>query len=253
MRRAPLLLALPVLVAASLYARASAAEPRFGLELSAGQNIGLTSYVDNVVVLQGDLPLLADDLPGSGLAAHLNFIFNAWAVGMRLRLFDRSTVRLHHRGTTPLPPGRVRANGSVDDSGIRYEPIDVQRSPTPSAEPGNLMMLEVGASYRFYVLDDAFALWFPVGGSVAGVKILETSQPMIVGLGASTGVGIGYTIAPPVGIVLQGDIAGILTPAYRPLSDASRGSYAVGETTEEAVFSTMAYVVVTLGLQFTIR
>lgn len=242
-----------VLFATALSPIDATAESRVGLELSAGQNVGITSYVDNIVVLQGDLPLLADDVPGAGLALHVNFLFNAWAVGLRLRFFDRNMVRLHHRGTSALPPGRVRSDGSVDDAGVVYEPIDVQRSPNPSSQPGNLMLLELGASRRFFLVDDAFSLWLPVGGGVVAAKILETAQPMIVGLSAATGVGMSYAIAPPIGIVLQGDLAGILTPAYRPLSDASRGSYVVGEATEEALFSSMAFVAVTLGLQITIR
>ena len=46
MSRTPLIL-LPLL----LIAPSVVAQPRFGVELGAGQNLGLTSYVDNVVLL----------------------------------------------------------------------------------------------------------------------------------------------------------------------------------------------------------
>ena len=241
------------LLVAMLNTQLAQAQPRFAVELGAGQNIGLTSYVDNVVVLQGDLPLLADELPGSGVAVVLDFVFSKWAIGTEVRFFDREKIRLHHRGTQTVPPNRVRADGSVDDAGIEYAEIDPVRSPSPRVQPGDLLLIDVGASYRFMLIDSAFTLWFPVGASVLATKILEAAQPTILGLGASTGIGMGYAIAPPVGIVLNATINGILTPAYRPLADASRGSYAAGETTEEAVFSSMAYGSVILGLQLTIR
>lgn len=237
----------------TLLAANAVAQPRFGLEVSAGQNIGLTSYVDNVVVLQDDLPLLADELVGSGVGLSLDFLFSKWAVGAEVRLFDRETIRLHHRGTQTLPAGRVRADGSVDDSGVDYVAFGPVRGPSPRTQPGDLLLIDIGASYRFYVLDSAFMLWFPVGGSLVATKILETSQPTIFGVGASTGVGFGYVIAPPIGVFISGLAHGILTPAYRPLSDAARGSYTSGESTEEAVFSSMAYASVMVGLQFTIR
>lgn len=229
------------------------AQPRFGVEVSAGQNLGLTSYVDNVVVLQDDLPLLADELVGSGVGFNLDFLFSKWAVGAEVRLFDRETIRLHHRGTTSLPAGRVRPDGSVDDSGIDYVEFGPVRSPSPATQPGDLLLIDIGANYRLYVLDSAFMLWFPVGASVLATKILETSQPTIFGVGGSTGVGFGYVIAPPIGVFVSGLAHGILTPAYRPLGDAARGSYVSGESTEEAVFSSMAYASIMVGLQFTIR
>ncbi len=238
---------------ALLVAVPAVAQPRFGVEIGAGQNVGLTSYVDNLVVLQGDLPLLADELPGSGVAFTLDFIFSKWSVGAEVRLFDRDRIRLHHRGTETIPAGRIRADGSVDDAGIEYVPFGPVRSPSPSAQPGDLLIIDIGASHRFYLLDGAFSLWFPVGASVLATKILETSQPTIIGLGANAGIGAGYIIAPPIGIVLTAAAHGVLTPAYRPLADAARGSFVAGETTEEAVFSSMAYASVMIGLQFTIR
>lgn len=231
----------------------AAAFPRFGVELAAGQNLGVTSYVDNIVVLQGDLPLLADELIGSGAGFHLAFIFSKWSVGAEVRLFDRDTIRLHHRGTEAIPSGRIRPDGSVDDSGTDYVPFGPVRSPSPRTQPGDLLLIDIGASHRFYLLDGPFSLWFPVGASIIATRVMETSQPTVLGLGANVGVGAGYAIAPPITVIVTGKMHGILTPAYRPLADAARGSYTVGETTEEAVFSSMAYGSAMVGLQFTIR
>ena len=242
-----------VVFLALAWSSVASAQPRFGVEVSGGQNLGLTSYVDNVVVLQGDLPLLADELVGNGFALSLDFLFSKWAVGAEVRLFDRETIRLHHRGTETLPAGRVRSDGSVDDSGIEYVAFGPVRSPSPRTQPGGLLLIDIGASYRFYLIDGTFSLWLPVGGSLLATKILETGQPTIFGLGTHTGVGLGYIIAPPVGVILNGTVHGVLTPAYRPLADAARGSFVAEETTEEAVFSSMAYASVLVGLQFTIR
>lgn len=241
------------LFAIVIISRPAGGQPRFGVEVAAGQNVGVTSYVDNVVVLQGDLPLLADELPGTGAAFTLDFIFSNWSVGAEARLFDRDTIRLHHRGLETLPPNRVRPDGSVDDSGVEYVELAPVRSPSPVTQPGDLLLIDVGAAYRFYVVDGRFALWFPLGASVLAAKVLEPALPTVLGLGAEVGVGAAYEVASPIGIYTQAQLRGVLTPAYRPLADASRGSFVAGESTEEAVFSSMGYGSFVVGLQITIR
>lgn len=236
-----------------LAASAVGAQPRFGVELGAGQNLGFTPYVDNVVLLQGQRPILVDELPGSGAAFDLRFIFSRWAVGGAVRLFDRETIVIHHRALEDLPSNRIRSDGSIDDAGIDYEAIDPIRSPSPQARPGDLLLIEMGAAHRFYVLDGALSVFFPLGGAVVGVKVLEVNQPTILGLMASTGFGASYDIAPPFGIFLQGMVQGVLTPAYRPAADTARTSFTAGESTEEAVLGTMGFGSALVGLQLTVR
>jgi hypothetical protein len=239
-----------ILVTASPDVRA---QPRFGVEAAAGQNVGFTSYVDNVVVVQGNRPLLVDEITGTGAAFDLRFVLNEWEIGAGVHLFDRDTIRIHHRGLEELPENRIRPDGSVDDSGIDYAEIEPIRSPSPATQPGSLLVIDVGAGYRWYVIDTSFGLYFPVYGGLVATHILEPNQPTILGVSAATGFGLSYDVAPPIGVFVSGRVHGVLTPAYRPLADAARTSTTAGETTEEAVFSAMAHGVAIVGLQFTVR
>lgn len=236
-----------------LAAAPAASQPRFGVEAAAGQNIGLTSYVDNVVVVQGNRPLLVDEIAGTGAAFDLRFVLNQWEIGGAVHFFDRDTIRIHHRGLEELPENRIRPDGSVDDAGIDYSAIEPIRSPSPATQPGSLLIVDIGAGYRWYVVDTAFGLYFPVYGGLVATHVLDPNQPTILGVSAATGFGLSYDVAPPIGVFVSGRIHGVLTPAYRPLADASRTSSTAGETTEEAVFSAMAHATAVVGLQFTVR
>lgn len=245
-------MSLVVLVVSSVAAQAWA-QPRFAVEVSAGQNVGLTPYVDNVVLLQGERPVLVDELPGTGAAFDLHFLFSNWLVGGSVRFFDRETIRIHHRGTEDLPDNRIRPDGSIDDAGVDYEPIEPIRSPTPIARPGDLLVVDFGTAYRFYALDGPFSVFFPVSAAFVGVKVLETNRPTILGLRGGLGAGASIAVAPPFALFVQGSAEGLITPAYRGMADTARTSHAAGEGTEKAVVSTMAYGSALIGIQFTVQ
>ncbi len=235
------------------FATSATAQPRFAVELAAGQNVGFVPYVDNVVVLQGGRPVLVDELPGNGATFDLRFVFSNWVVGGNVRLFDRDTIVIHHRGTEDLPPNRVRPDGSIDDTGVEYEPVERVRSASPMARPGDLLAVDLGTGYRLYAIDGPFTLYFPFSLGVVGVKVLEVNQPTILGLLAAVGTAASYSVAPPFGVFLSAQVHGMVTPAYRTAADTARTSYTAGESTLEAVLGATAFGSVMLGIEFRVR
>lgn len=231
----------------------TSAQTRFGVEVAAGRNIGFVPYIDNVVVLQGNRTALADEALGSGSAGVVRFLFEELEAGLGVRLFDRDTLIIHHLGDTELPEHRQRADGSIDDAGVVYSEVDRVRIASPASRPGDLFMFDLGAGWRYYVLSGAFSLYVPLAGAVVGMKVLEANRPLILGVDASTGVGLELSVAKPVRLFLAARAHGLITPTYHPMADAARTSHATQEGTEDAVLGATAFGTVLLGLQLVIR
>ena len=216
------------------------AEPRFGVEGSIGQSIGTTSYIDNTVVMRSDIPYLGNELPDAGLAIALTFLFRELEVGADLRWFPRERVDLHHRGDTTLPANRERPDGSIDDSGVTYTPIENITEDVSNLGQGDLFLASIVGGYRWYFLHgDIFEMYAPFSGGIVAAHISEPVMDYTFGLQASTGVGATLKIAGPVAITGGWRLHGLLTPTYGRQDDASRRSTEIGESTIGAMTSTI--------------
>ena len=230
------------------------AQTNFGLELGIGPNFGLTPYIDNVVILDDDIPLLVDEQPGGGVNFALRFLFDDLEIGAKIHLYDRTTVITHHRGTDPIPPNRVRPDGSVDDAGVIYEPVERRSSTVPSRGRGDLMMVGMSGGWRWYFLNRAgVSMYIPVVGTVVGVTVLEANNPWVIGLSAGSGLGVSYQLGEPVAIFASAQVDGVVTPGYRSLSDSARTGFTAGESTEEALFASFFQSNVLVGIRVVLR
>ena len=263
--------ALLALVAVCLPADADA-QPRFGVEVEGTRNVGLTPYLRNVVYSDAELqgqdyagaerfrPFLADERSGWGSGVALRIVSNAIHGGLTFQWFKVDTARVHHRGSTAgtgddtLRPTRIRADETVDDSGVRYseldEPVEI---PVGPAKEANLFVFGLEGGYRFYLYQGNFDIFTPVTGSLLLVHLGRRGAPYRPGLGLSTGVSASFDFVSVMSLVVGARIEGFGTPEYWHRSDAARRAAELGETTEAALFSTQLSASLQLAVQFGIR
>jgi len=236
-----------------LFSASAFSQPRIAVEVSGGAGLGFNPYVDNVVILDSDVPVLVDELPGPGLHFQLSFLFSELELSGGIQLFNRNVLIQHHRGTSTISPrDRQRPDGSIDDSGVDYVAVEETRIET-SAKNGDLLMGKIGAGYRFYLLDDTFRFYIPVSTGLVFLTILEPTQPLKTGLFLDAGVGSSVEVADPISIFIDARINGAITPSYAPLSDAARTSFLNDESTEGTLFSSFLSATFLIGFQVTIR
>lgn len=231
------------------------AQPRFGVEVSAGQGGGLTSYIDNSPYAQDDSIFLANEIAGTGLSLGLAFIFDDLELTLSGQLFDRSRVSLHHVANEPgpLPDDRIRPDGTIDDSGFTYREISTTAVTVGDRSRGDLLMSSVSGGWRYFILSGDVDIWVPIAGGISVAHVLEDTRPWVFGVTASTGIGLTFEIASPISIFVQTRVHGVLTPSYGPQQDAARTSASVGESTLEAATASMLYSSFGIGLQVAIR
>lgn len=231
------------------------AQPRFGVEMSAGQAGGLTSYIQNVGYTQEDQIFLADEVAGVGLSLNLAFIFDELELSVTASFLDRSKIRLHHQANEqgPLPDDRIRPDGTIDDAGFTYRDISPVVVTVPDRSRGALLVATTTGGWRYYLLQGDVDIWVPFAAGVAITHILEDTRPWTFGLATSVGLGFTFDVAKPIAIYAQARVNGILTPSYGDKADASRTSAEVGESTWSSAVSTMLYTNFGIGIQIAIR
>ena len=233
---------------------ATAKPPRLGLELTLGQNAGIDPSLDNVVILDDDVPLLVDELPGSGVDIGIAVLFTRLEISVGLHFYDRDRVIQHHRGTSTISArNRLRPDGSVDDSGVEYETVERRVVQSPSRNNGELLFGQLSGGYRLYLVERDFSLYIPFVGGLGFATVLEPTKPVSFGLQAETGVGGAYTIADPLGLVFEARLGGLLTPVYGSVADAARTSFVNQESTEATIVSSFLQFSVSVGVQIAIR
>lgn len=233
---------------------AGAEPPQFGIEGSVGQAIGFTSYVDNVTYVADDDVFLANERADVGLALSLIFVFQELEVGVNARWFGRQRVTLTHRGDAPLPEGRIRPDGSADDSGIHYDEIESQTITVPDASRGSLLMLSAEGGYRLYFTENGpLDVWTPLSGGLVMTHVNEPQREFEFGLTVNSGIGLTVAVAQPISFFLVGRLGALFTPTYGNQDDANRDAVATGQSTPEALLSTLVFTSVTAGIQFSVR
>jgi hypothetical protein len=260
---APLLAAC---VAVMIPARADAEPPQFGVEVGVGTALGLSPYLRNEVLTEPDpsttdasgrswlLPSLADVETGGATAVSLRLVASNIAAGLSFKWFDLPAYEIHHRGDRLIPPNRRRADGSVDDSGVEYQPIEPPiEQAIPERVRNSLMIIGLGGDYRFHWPGEAFDVFVPVGAEVVLTHVTRPAGPYRLGLGASSGVGATFSLGGRLSLVLDARLHALATGHYGRRSDSARRSAAIGESTEAAFFSTLTYASANLALQFKIR
>ncbi len=253
-------------VVAGFSATACAAPPKFGVEVEAGTAAGLTSYLRNEVVTTVDRsqtddqgrfllrPSLADVTTGTGTSVALRLIASNIAAGLSVSWFDLTANEIHHRGDRSLPITRVRPDGSVDDSGVGYQQISPALDQTiPTNSRNTLLVFGLGGDYRFFWPGKAFDVFVPVGAQLVITHVTRTAGPYRLGLAASSGLGMTIQFLDGVALVVDARLHALATGHYGRRADAARRAVSVGESTEDAFFSTLAFASANVALQFTIR
>jgi hypothetical protein len=245
---------------------AHAEPPQFGVEIEAGTGAGLTPYLRNHVRTEVDrtrtddqgrfllAPQLADRRTSQGTSVAARLVATNIAAGLSVRWFDLVEDEIHHVGQRPITEDRLRPDGSVDDSGVDYQPL---RSPIrqtlPEDEREHLLLIGLDGEYRFIWPTETVDIFVPVGAGLVYTHVRRPAAPFRLGVQANTGVGAAAAVFGGVSLVLTGRIHGLATTHYGRRSDAAHRAVAIGESTESAFFSTLAYGTISLGLQFTIR
>ena len=243
-----------------------AAPPEFGVEVEAGTTTSMTPYLRNEVITETDRtetdssgrfklrPSLADRQAGAGTALAARLVANRIEAGLSLRWFDLHQYEIHHRGQQSVSQERVRPDGTVDDSGVDYERLrPALEDPIGEDRQAQLFVIGLGAGYRFMWPGEPFDIFVPVGGELVLTHVNEDAAPWRLGLEMNSGLGVSIGFLDNVALLLSGRLHALATTHYGRRSDAARRAVAVGESTEDAFFSTMLYGSANLAFQFTIR
>lgn len=265
-------IAYAVMVVVSLAPCGASAQPKFAVEVEGGRNFGLTSYLRNVVYSEAEVegddfagtepfrPVLVDEKSGWGTAFALRFVGNGIMGGLTVRWFNVEEARVHHRGSIPnsrdnrLRSSRIRTNGTIDDSGVNYTPVEQEEDvPVGPLKSANLFVFGLEGGYRFYVYQGDFDIFIPASGSIILTRLGRRFAPFRPGLGVYTGASASFDFVSVMSLVLGGRIHGFATPTYWNRSDAARRASELGQTTESALFSSQLFFSLDLGVQFAIR
>lgn len=252
---------------ALLSASAALAEPpRFGIEVNVGPALGLSAYLRNEALVQPDpnqphpgearwvSASLFDVDTGAGTTAALRLIASHISAGLSFQYFDLPSRVVHHRGDRALPPTRQRADGSLDDSGAHYHPIDPPiREKLSDRQRDSLLVFGLGGDYRFYWSDEAFDFFVPLGADVVITHVTRPAAPYRLGLDVFSGVGTSVNLGSGIALLIDARLHALATSHYGRRADAARRAVELGESTEAAFFSTLLYVSASVGLQFKIR
>lgn len=241
------------------------AQQRFGIEIQAGQNIGLTSYKQNIIVVEDSTvtdingeqeyqPYLANEETNWGGHLVARLLINDFEVSLSGQWYTRDRLTIHHKGQQTLPRNRRRPDGSFDDSGVDYIKLETPRvREAPSRGRGNLFVATASGGYRWTFYDALFQMYVPVGLGVSLVSIQEDSQPLLLGGQLHAGLGASYKLSENLALSASARLHGLLSFHYGDVSDAARRAQQVNEGTEEALFSSMWSTSGMVGIVYIIR
>lgn len=261
-----------VVAGATVSPSTASAQPRFAVEVEGGRNLGLTPYLRDVVYSDTEIrgagvpaeesfqPFLADERSGWGNHFAARLISKGFQVGLTLRWFDVSQVRIHHRGETAghpdsnLRPTRIRPDGTVDDTGVTYDPLDTPIDvPIDADKRANLFVFGVEAGYRLYLYRGELDVFAPLSGSLVVTHLGRQFAPFRPGLDFKSGVSASFDFVSVLSINLGPRLHGLVTPNYWNRSDAARRAAELDRSTESALFSSQVYLSLDVALEFAIR
>lgn len=245
---------------------ARAEPPQFGVEVEGSSGAGLTPYLRNEVRTEEDQtetddqdryrlrPFLVDEQTGVGNGASARLVASNITAGLSLQWFELPEERVHHRGDETISPDRVRPDGTVDDSGVAYDPVDPPtEDPVAESARDTLLVFGLGGDYRFTWTGEMVDFFIPAGGGLVLTHVTRDASPFRLGAQLASGLGARLDLGAGLALVASGKLHALATPHYGRRSDAAYRSATIGESTESAYFSTLLYGTANLALQFQIR
>ena len=269
-RRCGALLSCASLSCASLGLSAQAqAQETFSLELDVGRNTGLSSYRDSIVHVEDSgvpdpdpaaggrslyRPYLADEQYSWGSFVGLRVVLNQIEVGLGAQWFTRDAITLRYRSEDLLARRRLRSDGTLDDRGVQYEPMEQPRAVrTVQRGRGDLALYTLGGGRRWSWTFGRTTLFVPVGLGLAVAHIDEPNHPYALGLQAYTAAGGSFQLSPNFALGAQARVMALGTLQYDRLDDAARHAAVTGGGSAAALTSTMLHSALHLSLIYIVR
>lgn len=262
---------LALVISLSMLAAAlpAAAQQRLRVEATVGQSTGLTSYRRDVLYAQETAepdpdpaldgaglvqPYLADETNTWGAHLALRLLIDQFIVGISTQWHLRDQLVLHHQGDTLLSQKRQRPNGSWDDAGVDYAPLEQERVITSRQRNRGLLFVgTLAGGWCFEFFEDPFTLRLPLTLGVTMVNIAEPAQPYVFGLKAEAGAGASYRFTENFALTGGARLGALGTIEYNAYADAARRAQLTGRGTEAALFSTLVQASLELGVMFIVR
>ncbi|MEM1347209.1 MAG: hypothetical protein AAGI01_01545 [Myxococcota bacterium] len=243
--------------------------PAFAIQLSGGVGGGLGAYRRNVVELEdtgipnpttsaGNLQraYLVDESASSSLAFDLTVIIDALSVSTSLKTLGRERVTRVMQGSddTLLAIERQRPDGTVDDRGVRYAPLDPPQSVPVGQALSSLIVLRLEGLYRVPVAASGrLSVVAPVGGGAALVHIPEPTLPFRLGVSVRAGLDVSYRVSSFFAIGANANMGALATFSYDDREDVARRATIRGRSSASALFSTLVDAAAHLNLTFIVR
>lgn len=261
-----------LVAAVCLWPASASAQPKFGIEVEGGRNIGLTPYLRSLVYSEAELlgesfdqsesfrPYLGNARAGWGTNLEVRVVARQIYGSLSFRWFEVGDGSVHYKGFRPnhesarLRPTRIRPDGSIDDAAVQYRELESPvRFRLSEARRANLLVFGLNGGYRFYVYQGSFDVFIPVGGGLIATHLTGRRNPVRPGLEARSGVGGAFDFASILSLVVNARLHGLVTPNYLRRSDAARRAAETGGNSGSAFFSAMLYPSLNVSLRFTIR
>ena len=243
----------------------------FGIEGMVGTSYGLTPYRRNTVyVIETNepdpsagsdglslvQPYLADETNEWGPHIALRVLIDSFSIGASAQFHARSRLTIHHQGTSLISQRRQRPDGTYDDAGVEYVPLDeTQQVASRQRNRGSLFVgaLQGGWRWTLPVQIPSFTLFVPLEAGVTMIYVSEPAEPVVFGLRAETGLGAAYDLSENFALRAGGMFAASSTIEYNRLEDATRRAEIVGQGTGAALFSSIVQGTLELGILFRVR
>ena len=236
-----------------------------------GQSQGLTPYQRNIVYTsdtnepdpdpnaQGRSlvrPYLADESNGWGPHVALRMLVDSFSVSLAAQWHAREQLTVHHEGSSLISQRRQRPDGSYDDAGVDYTPLDEEELiPARQRNRGDLFVSSLQGGWRWQFIQDweGFSVFVPMEAGLVLVYISEPARPIVFGLRAEAGLGVSYKLTDTFSLRTSATLSALGTLEYNPLEDATRRAEITGSSTASSLFSSMIQSTLDFGLIFRVR
>jgi len=243
----------------------------FGIEGTVGTSYGLTPYRRNIVhtvetnepdpsagnngqsLVQ---PYLADETNEWGPHVALRVLIDSFSIGVSAQFHERSRIKIHHQGTSLISQRRQRPDGTYDDAGVEYVPLDEpQTIVSRQRNRGSLFVgaLQGGWRWQVPIQIPSFSLFVPLEAGVTMIYVSEPAEPIVFGLRAETGLGGAYDLSENFALRAGGMFGALATIEYNRLEDATRRAEIVGQGTGASLFSSLIQGTLEIGVLFRVR
>ena len=246
----------------------ASAQQDFAIDLQVGQSTGLTPYLRDVVYvsptsqpdpqLPGEAlvqPFLADEINGWGTHIAARFHVNDLILEASAQLHSRSEYVLHHRGQEAISQTRRRPQGSYEDAGVSYTPLDERREVIATERNrGALLIASLAGGWQYRVVQgEGLEVALPMTLGLAIAHISEPARPYRFGTRLSLGAQASYRFAENFALTSGLRLSGVITSQYNNQEDAYRRVQIRGGSTLQALTSSTIQLTLDIGLRFIVR